>query len=121
MRGGDMLEDVIKTEIVGDRTVSILLYSIDKDDRDEDKRTHYYEIRTSYVDETKLDFEIYSIVYIKREAMKELNEACKYIEHEQILNANIEKKYKEKAKVKLEVIDEMLRHLQRERKKYINL
>ena len=79
-----MLEDVLKTKNVEGKTVSLLLYNIDKIDRYyEDNRNHYYEIRISNND--KLDtFEIYAENYIKRESIKIFNQACKQVVIDQI-------------------------------------
>jgi len=73
-----MLEDVIKTKRIGKKSVSILLYSVDKEDRYscEGGHDHFYEIRISENDEADT-FETYAENYIKKQAIKLFNKACK--------------------------------------------
>jgi len=84
-----MLEDVIKSKETKDYTVSILLYSIDKENRvDEDN--HNYEVRVSSK-EREMDFYTDSEFYTKRSAIKVLNIVCKELrEEEQAKEEDIE-------------------------------
>ncbi len=74
-----MLEDVIKTKQIKDSIVSILLYSIDKEDRDiEDNHNHYYEVRVSEKnDPTACNWYTDSEYYHKRSAIIAFNQICK--------------------------------------------
>jgi len=68
-----MLEDVIHSETMPDSGyyVSILLYSIDKDDKQFfDNRNHYYDIRISFNNKYDDFYDIYDIIYTKKEAFK---------------------------------------------------
>jgi|TARA_Y100000114_G_scaffold54682_1_gene49989 predicted CopG family antitoxin len=56
--------------------VSILLYSIDKNDKEFfDNRNHYYDIRISFNDEQDSFSDIYEHIYTKKEALKLFNVA----------------------------------------------
>ena len=74
-----MLEDIIKTRVVKDYSVSILLYSIEKEDRfDEDNHNHFYEVRVSKThDPSCCDWYTDSEYYIKRCAIQAFNQVCK--------------------------------------------
>ena len=79
-----MLEDVIKTKEVCGKTVSILLYSVDKENREfEDNHRQYYEVRVSENDEQD-NFYTDSEFYLKRDAVRTLNIVCKELEIEHI-------------------------------------
>lgn len=66
-----MLQDIIHTETVNGFYVSILLYSIDKNDREWfDNRNHYYDIRITYNDENDNFDDVFEFIYTKKEAFK---------------------------------------------------
>jgi|TARA_R100000234_G_scaffold107229_1_gene78187 hypothetical protein len=73
-----MLQDVIHSETMPNSGyyVSILLYSIDKNDKEFfDNRNHYYDIRISFNDEQDSFSDIYEHIYTKKEALKLFNVA----------------------------------------------
>jgi hypothetical protein len=93
-----MLEDVIFTKKVHGKSVSILLYSIDKEDRhNEDNHNHFYEVRISENDRYD-NFESYAEVYTKREAWKLFIKACKQVEIDVITEQAKEKRLAERLK-----------------------
>ena len=68
-----MFEDMIYTETMKDSGyfVSILLYSVLKQDRDLwENRNHYYDIRISFNDKDDNFIDIYESIYTKREAFQ---------------------------------------------------
>jgi len=82
-----MLEDVIKTKEICGKSVSLLLYSVDECDRDnEDGFKEFYEIRISHNDKED-NWETYAENYLKKEALLLFDDACKEAEkqhkHEQ--------------------------------------
>lgn len=85
--------DVIKTKQVCGQIVSILLYEIDKCNREfEDNHNHYYEIRVSHGNGFYTDSEYYT----KRSAIFTFNQVCREIvkEAEDIVKARL---YKQKS------------------------
>ena len=74
--------DVIKTKIVDGKSVSILLYSIDKEDREiEDGHKQIYEVRVSLND--KLDnWYTDSEFYFKKDALRVFKLICKELQQE---------------------------------------
>ena len=76
-----MLEDVIHSETMPDSGyyVSILLYSIDKADKQFfDNRNHYYDIRISFNNKYDDFYDIYDIIYTKKVAFKLFEKAKLY-------------------------------------------
>tara|TARA_R100001510_G_C7654538_1_gene213202 strand:- start:2053 stop:2319 length:267 start_codon:yes stop_codon:yes gene_type:complete len=68
-----MLQDIVRSETMHDSgyDVSILLYSIDKHDKQFfDNKNHYYEIRISFNDEYDDFYDIYELIYNKKKAFK---------------------------------------------------
>ena len=79
-----MLEDVIKTKEINNKIVSILLYSIEKENFQlEENHHHYYEIRISEKnDPTCTKWYTDSEYYQKRSAIIAFNQVCKEIKQE---------------------------------------
>jgi len=75
--------DLIKTKIVDGKSVSLLSYSIDKEDRCEDNYKHFYEIRVSYNDEDD-NWYTDTEVYLKKDALKIFDIVCKEIRDEKL-------------------------------------
>jgi len=76
-----MLKDVIHSETMPDSGyyVSILLYSIDKADKQFfDNRNHYYDIRISFNNKYDDFYDIYDIIYTKKQAFKLFEKAKIY-------------------------------------------
>jgi hypothetical protein len=66
-----MLEDVIKSERIGNTMVSILYYSVSKENREfYDNRNHYYEIRFSSAKDDECWIGDCEITYTLKEAHK---------------------------------------------------
>ena len=74
-----MLEDVIKTKEIGTKIVSVLLYSIDRENyQSEDNHNHFYEVRVSEKnDPTACNWYTDSEYYHKRSAIIAFNQICK--------------------------------------------
>jgi len=104
-----MLDDVIKSVDVCGMTISLLLYSIEPDEwENEDGHKHYYEIRISF-NNKKDDWETFSEVYYKTSALKEFTLAKKQAKQYAIEEAIRQKELAEWSKP-ISVLDTITGH-----------
>ena len=74
-----MLQDIIHSERICGYDISILLYSIEREDRNLfDNRNHYYDIRISWNDKYDSFDDVFEFIYTKKEAFKLFKKAKEY-------------------------------------------